>query len=193
MNTPRDTEWAALLRRANRGDRVAYTRFLTAVAPVLRGVIRARSRGRPEECEDILQNTLIAIHEKRHTWREGDPVTPWLYAIARYKTADAWRRHARDLARPMDEEAMQVADPRVAEPGTERDVAALLAGLDETSAEIVRAMKLRGDSAGETGERLGMSAGAVRVALHRALARLSAAADGNRPKARGEDEPDDHR
>ena len=59
----RDAKWADLLRQANNGHRDAYIAFLKQVAPVLRGVIQARSGGRHEDCEDILQNVLIAIHE----------------------------------------------------------------------------------------------------------------------------------
>ena len=174
MNIDRDTRWSELLRAANRGDRLAYGRFLAEVAPVLRGLIEARSGRRSGDCEDIVQETLIAIHEKRHTWREDAPVSPWLYAIARYKTVDAWRRRSRDIAVPLDDEGERVADEAAVDPSIGRDLDRLLGGIDEKSARIVRDMKLQGFSAEETGARNGMNAGAVRVALHRAMARLHA-------------------
>ena len=87
----RNQHWSDLLRRANRGDGAAYAVFLAEVAPVVRTICRQRSGG-AEDVEDIVQEVLLAVHAKRHTWREADPVTPWLYAIARYKTADAGRR-----------------------------------------------------------------------------------------------------
>lgn len=170
----RDTRWGDLLRAANRGDRIAYGRFLAEVAPVLRGLIEARSGRRAGECEDIMQETLIAIHEKRHTWHEDAPVAPWLYAIARYKTVDAWRRRAREITVPLDAEGERVADPSATDPSVARDLDRLLGRIDEKSARIVRDMKLDGFSAEETGARNGMNAGAVRVALHRAMARLHA-------------------
>jgi RNA polymerase sigma factor (sigma-70 family) len=174
MNIDRDRRWGDLLRAANRGDRIAYGRFLAEVAPVLRGLIEARSGRRAGECEDIVQETLIAIHEKRHTWREDAPVAPWLYAIARYKTVDAWRRRAREVTVPLDDEGARVADPAATDPTVARDLDHLLGQIDEKAARIVRDMKLDGFSAEETGARNGMNAGAVRVALHQAMARLQA-------------------
>lgn len=175
MTRDRDERWGDLLRRANRGDRQAYTQFLAEIAPVLRGLIVARSGGRTDDSEDILQTTLIAIHEKRHTWRETDPVSHWIYAIARYKAADAWRRRLRQATAPFDGAELRVADEAVADPTAARDVDRLLAGLDDLSAAVVRGVKLDGLSAEEAGGKLGLSAGAVRVKLHRALARLSKA------------------
>ena len=169
----RERVWAELFRRANRGDQDAYAKFLTEVAPVLRGIIAARNAGQSNETEDIVQNTLIAIHEKRHTWRESDPVTAWVYAIARYKATDAWRKYGRHRTVTFDGEEQQIKDETVTDPTIPRDLNTLLGRLDGTSASIVRAVKLDGASAEETGARHGMSAGAVRVALHRAMTRLT--------------------
>lgn len=172
MTRSRDARWAELLRRANRGDRNAYSQFLAEITPVLWGVIVARHRGSRDECEDILQETLIAVHEKRHTLRAGDPVAPWLYAIARYKTVDAFRRRPRQYFISTDDKTLQIADPNVVNPEIALDVERLLSQLDAKSAGIVRSIKLWGDSADEASARYGMTAGAVRIALHRALARL---------------------
>jgi RNA polymerase sigma factor (sigma-70 family) len=169
--TDRDTRWADLLRRANAGDGAAYAAFLRDATPVIRRIVRAK--GAPEEVEDMVQEVLLAIHAKRHTWRDDMAVTPWVYAIARYKAADGWRRRGR-LSVQIDD----LADVLAAEPDVDgtvaRDVGTLLAGLDARSAGIVRAVTLDGDSAAEVGARLGMQEGAVRVALHRAMARLRA-------------------
>ena len=65
--------------------RQAYARFLHAVTPVLRGILRSRGRALEAAAhEDVLQEVLLAIHDKRHTWREDAPLLPWLYAIARF-------------------------------------------------------------------------------------------------------------
>ncbi len=181
MGAGRDARWAALLRQANGGDRSAYVAWLTDIAPVLRGIIRARCGGTSDDCEDILQTTLIAIHEKRHTWRDGDPVAPWIYAIARYKTVDALRRRGRHRAVPFDGSEADVADDHVGDPTAGRDLDRLLAQLDPATATIVRRIKLHGHTAEEVGDALGMTPGAVRVALHRALARLAQLARSPRP------------
>ena len=169
----RDAKWADLLRKANAGDRAAYIAFLKEVSPVLRGVIKARSGARPEESEDILQNVLIAIHEKRHTWRDTEPVTAWVYAIARYKTVDALRKLGQNRTTAFDGEEADIADDRTIDPTAARDLEHLLGQIDDTSATIVRQIKLQGLTAEEVGAQLNMTPGAVRVALHRAMTRLS--------------------
>ncbi|WP_172293546.1 sigma-70 family RNA polymerase sigma factor [Pseudoruegeria sp. HB172150] len=170
--TDRNDRWGDLLRRANRGEAAAYARFLTEAAPVIRNIVRGRA-GMDAGTEDIVQEVLLAIHAKRHTWRESDPVTPWLYAIARYKTADAFRSRKRGGTQvPLEDLAEQLADDGSGDPTAARDLARLLDEIDDRSASIVRAVGIEGESAGEVGARLGMSEGAVRVAYHRALARL---------------------
>ncbi|WP_068111829.1 sigma-70 family RNA polymerase sigma factor [Tropicimonas marinistellae] len=177
--TDRNDRWGELLRRANGGDAVAYAEFLTEVAPAIRTIVRGRS-GDDSGNEDIVQEVLLAIHAKRHTWRETDPVTPWLYAIARYKTADAFRRLRRGPVQvPIGEHADRLVDEGQGDPTAARDLTRLLGKIDDRSASIVRAVGLEGESAGEVGTRMGMSEGAVRVAYHRAMTRLRhlAAAD----------------
>jgi RNA polymerase sigma factor (sigma-70 family) len=176
MGSEREARWAALLRHSLDGNRVAYVQFLTDIAPVLRGIIRARCGGTSEESEDILQNTLIAIHQKRHTWRQTDAVGPWIYAIARYKVVDGLRKQSRNRIVAFDGTEDRVPDKTIVDPSIQGDLNTLLAHLDDTAATIVRDVKLNGLTAEETGARLNMTGGAVRVALHRAMARLSAIA-----------------
>ena len=88
-------ELAALMRRARQGDDEAYRRLLVCVSLWLRPVVRrgllAAGR-RPEDGEDIVQETLLAMHLKRDTWDAAQPIEPWLRAIARYKLVDHLRR-----------------------------------------------------------------------------------------------------
>jgi RNA polymerase sigma factor (sigma-70 family) len=169
--TDRDDRWSELLRRANRGDGPAYAVFLTEAAPVIRRLVSARAFGMAAEVEDIVQEVLLAIHNKRHTWREAEPVTPWLYAIARYKAADAGRRRRAGEAVPVEDLADELPADLV-EVTAARDLARLLDGIDGRAARIVREIGVEGASAAEVGGRLGMSEGAVRVAYHRALVEL---------------------
>ncbi|WP_374632401.1 sigma-70 family RNA polymerase sigma factor [Paracoccus sp. (in: a-proteobacteria)] len=170
--TDRETEWASLLRAANAGDGRAYARFLHAVTPVLRGLVRSRGRALdPALHEDIVQEVLLAIHLKRQTWREDAPLLPWLYAIARYKLADAFRRRGTAIHLPIEDLQAELAVPDQ-DASAARDSAALLGRLDARSAAIVRAMSIEGESAAEVGQRLEMSEGAVRVSLHRAMQRM---------------------
>lgn len=173
MGAERDAKWAALLRQANGGDRSAYALWLKDITPVLRGIIRARHGGTADDCEDILQISLIAIHEKRHTWRDGDPVGPWIYAIARYKTIDALRARRRNPTTGFDGAEAEISDETVSDPTFGHDLDRLLLHLDPATAAIVRRIKLEGYTAEEVGATTGMTPGAVRVALHRALAHLA--------------------
>lgn len=179
--TDRETEWASLFRAANAGDGQAYLRFLRAVTPVLRGIVRARGRSLDADAhEDIVQDVLIAIHTKRQTWDPAAPVLPWLYAITRHKVVDAFRRRGRAIHLPIEDLTEVLEAEAAPEPLAARDSAALIGRLDPRSAEIVRAISLKGDTPAEVGARLSMSEGAVRVALHRAIRRMGDLARGQR-------------
>jgi RNA polymerase sigma-70 factor (ECF subfamily) len=174
MGPADQTSLEALLRAANRGDEGAYAAFLRAVTPIVRGVARARGPGlAPEAIEDIVQETLLAIHQKRQTWREDLPVRPWLYAIVRYKVVDAFRARGRHVQVPIED----FADMLPAEPGADptlwSDAERVIARLDPRSARIVRAIGIEGASIAQTSADLQMTETAVRVALHRALKRLA--------------------
>ena len=170
--------WATLLKAANAGDGQAYARFLHAVTPVIRGIVRARGRSLPpDQHEDILQDVLLGLHLKRHTWVQDYPVRPWVYAIARYKVVDAFRKRGAAIHLPIDDftevlPAMADADPLSARDDA-REVERLIGHLDPRSAEIVRAVELREESQASVGERLQMTPANLRVTLHRAMKRLA--------------------
>ncbi len=167
-------EWGRLLMAANTGDARAYARFLQAVTPVLRNVVRARGGGLGEAAyEDVVQEVLLAIHLKRHTWQPDAPVRPWLYAITRYKVVDAFRARGRRIDLPIEDFADVLAADAGPDPTDAGDMAKMIGMLDARSAEIVRKIGLEGASVAETGQSLTMSEGAVRVALHRALKTLA--------------------
>lgn len=173
-----DELWEVLLARANNGDAAAFARFLHAVTPTLRAVIRRRGDGLPSDLyEDILQEVLLAIHLKRRTWRTDAPVRPWLYALARYKVVDAFRRRGASVSLPIEDFADVLPEENVATPLSERDAEVMLKLIDTRSAMLVRAVALDGKTAEEAGQTVGMTAGAARVALHRAMRRLSGLAE----------------
>src|SRR5579859_2886117 len=81
--------WDGLMAVAQRGDAAAYHRLLSEVAPWLRRYYARRLP--PSMIDDAIQDTLIGVHEKRHTYDPGRPFAAWLAAIARYKWIDALR------------------------------------------------------------------------------------------------------
>jgi len=173
-----DRIWDDLLTRANQGDGAAFLRFLTEVTPPLRSLIRARGRGLPpDQHEDVLQEVLLAIHLKRGSWDGTAPVRPWLYAVARHKVVDAFRRRGRQVHLPLEDVAeILEADPGPA-PLAGRDADRMLGMIDARSAALVRAIRLEGKSTEDAAAGLGVSAGAARIALHRALKRLAELAE----------------
>jgi len=166
--------WEDLMRAARRGDPDAYCRLLKAITPVLRTVVRARGTALgPEGCEDVLQEVLLAIHTKRHTWHEDAPLRPWLYAIARHKVVDAFRARGRRLELSLDDFSEGLPAAEGPDPMDGHDMEKILGRLEPRAAAIVRAFGLNGETTAETAARLDMTEGAVRVALHRALNTLA--------------------
>lgn len=168
-------EWGQLLAAANRGDAAAYASFLREAAPVVRGIVRARAGGiDPHSREDIVQDVMLAIHLKRHTWHQDRPLRPWVYAIARHKIIDALRRRGRDAAMPIDEMVENIAGETAPDPFATSDVERTIVRLDAKSEGILRAIAFEGVGLASIGAKFGISEGAARVALHRALRRLAA-------------------
>ena len=176
---PKD-DWSDLMRSAIKGDSVAYHRLLRAVTPVLRAAARrglARA-GRPiDQFEDIVQDILLAIHLKRHTWDPGAPFAPWLFAIARNKLVDALRRRGRRTFVDIDHfsdiiPSEPVDETPVAETMTASRVQFHLEVLPARERAVLQSIAIESKSIKETAAKLNVSEGAVRVAVHRGLARL---------------------
>ncbi len=177
----KERDWAQWMRAANAGDSLAYRRLLEALAPYLRALVSrgfARSGFGTADVEDVVQETLLAIHLKRHTWVESEAVTPWVTAIARHKLIDSLRRRDRYAESPID----NYIDALPAETATEglssRDATRLLSILSRRQREVVYAISIEGMSTREAAARFRISEGAVRVALHRGLAALAATCKG---------------
>jgi RNA polymerase sigma-70 factor (ECF subfamily) len=157
-----------LFRAAIAGDEDAYGEFLRWAAGFVRRFARRKALQGGLDLEDVVQETLLAIHMKRHTWRDDATVTPWVHAIARYKLIDAFRRRGRRVEIEVGEIIESLAEP---EPDTasEHEIDRALEALAPGQRSAVAAVCVDGRSIRETAERLGMSEGAVRVALHRGL------------------------
>jgi RNA polymerase sigma-70 factor (ECF subfamily) len=165
------------MRQAISGDDAAYHRLLKAVTPVLRaGARRGLARaGQPvDQSEDIVQDILLAVHLKRHTWDANAPFAPWLFAIARNKLIDALRRRGRRIFVNVDDFAETIPDEPAAETVSANEIAGLLQTLPVRQREVLQSISVESASIKDTAAKFAMSEGAVRVALHRALASLTA-------------------
>lgn len=164
-----EADLAMLLRAALAGDENAYARFLARAAVLVRGFARRRTGQGGIDAEDIVQDTLLAIHLKRHTWRQDSPVEPWLFAIARYKLIDAFRRRGRHIEVDIGDFSESLPAQDEGEKLSERDLGRVLDTLAPGQREVVSAISVDGRSIGETASALNMNETAVRVALHRGL------------------------
>lgn len=166
-----EAELAALMRKALDGDDRAYREFLERTAAQVRGWVRRKLAGRPAEVEDVVQEVVLAIHAKRHTWRQERPIGAWIGAIARYKIVDELRRRAPRVEVDIAGLEGILAAPE-AEAVPEGLVDRALVALPPGQRSVVAAVTVEGHSIRETASRLGMTEVAVRVALHRGLAAI---------------------
>jgi RNA polymerase sigma-70 factor (ECF subfamily) len=172
-----EDEWTGLMRLAISGDSAAYQRLLKAVSPVLRaGARRGLARaGQPiDQSEDIVQDILLAVHLKRHTWDANAPFAPWLFAIARNKLIDALRRRGRRVFVNIDDFAETIPDEPAAETASANEISTVLQTLPPRQRDVLQSIAVESASIKDTAAKFAMSEGAVRVALHRALAGLTA-------------------
>ncbi|MBI1366330.1 MAG: sigma-70 family RNA polymerase sigma factor [Alphaproteobacteria bacterium] len=155
------------------GDSPSYEALLRALAPVLRAYFGRRLASAAQDADDLVQESLLAIHTRRSTYDRERPFLPWVYAIARYKLVDYFRR--RGAAAPAE-----ALDERHAAAGFEEavaarmDVARLLDSLPAKQRAAIEAMKLRGESVADATLSTGLSAAHVKVSVHRGLKSLAA-------------------
>jgi RNA polymerase sigma-70 factor, ECF subfamily len=173
-----------LIGLAARGQQAAIESLLEEIRPMIVRYCRARLHqisGQYHIADDVAQEVCIAVLSALPRYRDmGRPFASFVFGIASHKVADAMRNAAR-LAIPTED----LPDGPDGHPGPEETVVAyieaervraLLARLPAHQRELLVLRVLTGMSAEETGQALGMSPGAVRVAQHRALARLRAIA-----------------
>lgn len=170
--TDTETRLKALMLRGLEGDASAYRECLALLGVRLRAYFARRMAGAPGDVEDLVQETLLAVHIKRSTWDSAQSFTAWAHAVARYKLIDHWRRRKLRQTLPIDDHAEFLAADEP-EPGVGLELDRALATLPERQRILVSDVKLAGLSLAEAGARAGISEGAAKVALHRALKALS--------------------
>jgi len=166
----------SLFLRGLAGDEPAYHAFLRDLSAHLRAFLRKRLVQLPDEVEDLVQEALLAVHNQRHTYDAGQPLTAWVQAIAKYKLIDLLRRRAqRELLNdPLDDEFDFAAAAHTEAADARRDLTKLLARLPERQRLPIVHMKLEGLSVTEAAKLTGMSESAVKVGVHRGLKALAA-------------------
>ena len=180
-----EPELHALMLAGLDGDAAAHRSLLERLSTQLRSYFKGQlnriGRG-PVEAEDLVQEALLAIHTRRHTYDPSQPFTPWVYAIARYKFVDYLRRaqvSRNDLPIEDTEEIASREDRGNVE--SSLDLGRLMAGLPPKMRQAIQAVKLDGLSVSEAAAQCGMSESNVKVSVHRGLKAMARLVSENRP------------
>ncbi|MDY7577801.1 sigma-70 family RNA polymerase sigma factor [Herbaspirillum sp. RTI4] len=164
-----------LLLAGMEGDAASYHLFLQELSIRLRAFLKKRLFRWQDELEDIVQETLLAVHNGRHTYRSDQPLTAWVYAIARYKLMDFLRARSRHDGRsePLDDYLEVLADSDEEPADAKRDIDKLLTQLPDRQRLPILHVKLQGMSVVETAQLTGLSESAVKIGIHRGLKALA--------------------
>lgn len=170
-----ETHLKALISKGMEGNDAAYRQFLQTAATHLRAFLRRRMQKWPDEVEDLVQESLLAIHNQRHTYDPAAPLTSWMYAITKYKLIDWMRRHARQdaLNDPLDDEHELFSSAASDAADAGRDLNKVLTLLPEQQRAAILHTKVDGWSVRETATALRISEASVKVAVHRGLKALA--------------------
>lgn len=167
-----------LVQRSFDGNQAAYRELLRSLSELLRAYLRRQlyRLGRAEcDAEDAVQEALLAIHARWHTYDRDMPVTAWAYAIARYKLIDFLRRAtngSRDL--PLDdiEETASTDDAAI---DTAISIKTLIAALPDKLRQPIELVRLNGLSVKEAAAVTGLSESAVKINVHRGVKAIARA------------------
>ena len=174
-----EAELRGLMRASLDGDAAAYRAVLDRLSRHLRAYYRgklARIGRSQSEAEDLVQDTLMAIHTRRHTYDVDQPFTPWVQAIARYKLIDHLRHTRPSMADvPIEDAGDFEAQDDHAGAESAHDLDRLLAKLPEKMRRAIRYVKRDGLSVAEAASRTGMSESAIKVSVHRGLKAMASA------------------
>jgi RNA polymerase sigma-70 factor, ECF subfamily len=169
----------ALMIAGLSGHSGAYRTLLSLSAERLRSYFGRRLAGREYDVEDLVQETLIAVHRKRATYDQSLPFTAWLHGIARYRLIDFLRRDKRSVEVPVEDGFEGGETDAFAATLAEIDLDTLFAGLTPKQVAAIRLTRIEGYSVREAAELTGQSEPAVKVNVHRGLGRLIATIRGS--------------
>jgi len=160
---------ARLMVMSQKGDKQAYATLLTECQRWL-----TRYYGRrvaPAQLDDLVQETLMALHNKLATWDSSRPFLPWMAAIARYRWVDHLRRlyRAKECALVPDF-AGQDDEPAIA---ARISIDRLLSMLPDAQARAIELVRIEGLSIAEASQATGQSESLVKVNIHRGLKKLA--------------------
>lgn len=154
------------------GDATAHDTLLRALVPMLRAFYGRRLPGQQADIEDLVQETLIAVHLRRATYDRTRPFTPWLYAVARHRLIDHARRRREVPVETLEQ--ILVTEGFEEAVAARADVDRLLSSLPAKQARAIRDTHVHGLSVAEAAEGAGIGVSDVKISVHRGLKRLTA-------------------
>lgn len=157
------------------GDAAAHGRLLKELAELLRGFYMRRLGAYTSDVEDLVQETLIAVHNRRESYDRTQPFSAWAFAIARYKMVDAYRRRTLRRTEPLERAEDVSAPDESAHVQASLDLDRLLGELSPQQQMAIRKVKLQGLSVAEAAQDSGLSEANIKVSIHRGLQRLMGA------------------
>lgn len=160
-----------LMLRGLAGDAQAQRQLLCELAVLLQRFHRRRL-GTVADVDDLVQETLIAMHTRRDTYDPSQPFTAWVYSITRYKLIDQLRRRRLRVTTSLDDCAELFAEDVVEQATVARDVDQLLTELPPRQREAIQLTRLEGWSMEEAAAKTGQTIAAIKVNVHRGLKRL---------------------
>src|SRR6266436_236571 len=175
--TIHEAELKALMLASLDGDAASHRALLERLSRRLRAYYKGKLAGvgrGASEAEDLVQEAVLAIHIKRHTYDPAEPLTPWVHAIARYKLIDFLRRTRTSFADvPIDEADEVMAHDEHSDAESTYDIRRLMERLPKNFQCAIQAVKLDGLSTAEAAQRCGLSESGVKVNVHRGLKALA--------------------
>lgn len=157
------------------GDEVAYRCLLDMLRHLLVSYYGRRlGRSAPADVDDLIQDTLLALHQRRITYDRGKPFTAWFFTIARHKLVDHYRRSGSKVhlgIEILEEMADGYSEDAVS---ASLDVNRLLESLPAWQGEMIRQVRLEGHSVSDTAARSGRSEAAVKISVFRGIQAMAA-------------------
>ncbi|MGC9951674.1 MAG: sigma-70 family RNA polymerase sigma factor [Bryobacteraceae bacterium] len=161
----------SLMSRYQQADEAAAAALVRRVTPLLRRYFLTQASNRIH-ADDLLQDTWMRLHRARHTYRPGEPVLPWVLAIARYANLDHYRKSSRRDAHERQVDVLPDPPGPAAPPSDVPDIDTMLSALPERQREVIVMLKISGMSVDEVARATSSSPGSVRQKAHRAYQKL---------------------
>ena len=157
--------------RYQQADEIAARSLIEQLSPQLYRFFAAQL-GNPDDASDMLQDAWLRIHRVRHTYRPGEPLLPWVYAIARRVRVDSYRKRRRIASREILVEVLPEPAVAAEEAPELPPFHQLIAELPASQREVVTMLKVNGLTLEEVAQATSSSVGSVKQKAHRAYERL---------------------